>query len=277
MINIWHDIDPSRVTPESFTAVIEIPAGSKKKYELDKQTGLLRLDRILYTSTHYPANYGFIPRTYAGDGDPLDVLVLCSETLDPMVEVDCYPIGVIRMIDDDEIDDKIIAIPFEDPNWNYYHDIDQLPPHHGNEIAHFFEIYKSLEHKYTATSDALTRSVAVKVIKECIERYEVHYCGMSRRKSASRKKRRKPRRRKSSLRISAKAKYIKPRTAFASTSGVTRVSPRSFSCSLGETVRLMRHSLYEKTQPSKWMAVFFWSRVRESNPPLWLGKRPFYR
>ena len=81
MINIWHDIDPSRVTPESFTAVIEIPAGSKKKYELDKQTGLLRLDRILYTSTHYPANYGFIPRTYAGDGDPLDVLVLCSETL----------------------------------------------------------------------------------------------------------------------------------------------------------------------------------------------------
>ena len=123
MINIWHDIDPSRVTPESFTAVIEIPAGSKKKYELDKQTGLLRLDRILYTSTHYPANYGFIPRTYAGDGDPLDVLVLCSETLDPMVEVDCYPIGVIRMIDDDEIDDKIIAIPFEDPNWNYYHDI----------------------------------------------------------------------------------------------------------------------------------------------------------
>ena len=137
MINIWHDIDPSRVTPESFTAVIEIPAGSKKKYELDKQTGLLRLDRILYTSTHYPANYGFIPRTYAGDGDPLDVLVLCSETLDPMVEVDCYPIGVIRMIDDDEIDDKIIAIPFEDPNWNYYHDIDQLPPHHDNEIAHF--------------------------------------------------------------------------------------------------------------------------------------------
>ena len=148
MINIWHDIDPSRVTPESFTAVIEIPAGSKKKYELDKQTGLLRLDRILYTSTHYPANYGFIPRTYAGDGDPLD-----------------------------EIDDKIIAIPFEDPNWNYYHDIDQLPPHHGNEIAHFFEIYKSLEHKYTATSDALTRSVAVKVLKDCIERYEVHYCG----------------------------------------------------------------------------------------------------
>ena len=114
MRNIWHVIDPRCVTPERFTAVIEVPAGSKKKYELDKHTGLLRLDRILYTSTHYPANYGFIPRTYADDGDPLDVLVLCTEALDPLVEVDCYPIGVIRMIDEDEIDDKIIALPFGD-------------------------------------------------------------------------------------------------------------------------------------------------------------------
>ena len=104
--------------------------------------------------------------------------ITCSVFMGPWYSLLCAcMIGVIRMIDDDEIDDKIIAIPFEDPNWNYYHDIDQLPPHHGNEIAHFFEIYKSLEHKYTATSDALTRSVAVKVIKECIERYEVHYCG----------------------------------------------------------------------------------------------------
>lgn len=106
MRNIWHDIDPHAITPTHFTAVIEIPAGSKKKYELDKKTGLLRLDRILYTSTHYPANYGFIPRTYADDGDPLDVLVFCSETLDPMVEVDCYPIGTMRMIDGDAIDDQ---------------------------------------------------------------------------------------------------------------------------------------------------------------------------
>ena len=113
MRNIWHDIDPHAITPTHFTAVIEIPAGSKKKYELDKKTGLLRLDRILYTSTHYPANYGFIPRTYADDGDPLDVLVFCSETLDPMVEVDCYPIGTMRMIDGDAIDDKIIAVPFQ--------------------------------------------------------------------------------------------------------------------------------------------------------------------
>ena len=107
-MNIWHDIDPSHISPEMFMAVIEIPAYSKKKYELDKRTGLLRLDRILYTSTHYPANYGFIPRTYAADGDPLDVLVLCSEVLDPLVMVECYPIGVMRMIDDDEVDDKLL-------------------------------------------------------------------------------------------------------------------------------------------------------------------------
>ena len=178
MRNIWHDIVPRCITPERFTAVIEIPAGSKKKYELDKRTGLLRLDRILYTSTHYPANYGFIPRTYADDGDPLDVLVLCSETLDPLIEVDCYPIGVMRMMDEDEIDDKIIAIPCEDPTWNFYTDISQLPPHYGNEITHFFEVYKGLEHKHTTTSDVLDREGAVGVIADCMRRYEVHFCGM---------------------------------------------------------------------------------------------------
>lgn len=176
-MNVWHDIDPALITPEEFMAVIEIPAYSKKKYELDKKTGLLRLDRILYTSTHYPANYGFIPRTYADDGDPLDVLVLCSEVLDPLVMVKCYPIGVIRMIDDDEVDDKIIAIPTDDPTWNFYKDIDQLPPHYANEIAHFFEVYKGLEHGHTTTSDALVRTAAMDCILDCIERYEVHFCG----------------------------------------------------------------------------------------------------
>ena len=177
MRNIWHDIDPRCITPESFTAVIEIPKGSKKKYELDKHTGLIRLDRILYTSTHYPANYGFIPRTYADDGDPLDVLVLCTEILDPLVEVECYPIGVIRMIDSDEVDDKIIAIPFEDPSWNSYQDIGELPPHYSNEISHFYEVYKGLEHKHTATSDVLDRTRAADVIRDCMRRYEVHFCG----------------------------------------------------------------------------------------------------
>ena len=176
-MNIWHNIDPASIKPERFMAVIEIPAGSKKKYELDKNTGLLRLDRILYTSTHYPANYGFIPRTYADDGDPLDVLVLCSETLDPLVMVECYPIGVVRMVDGDEYDDKIIAIPLQDPTWNYYKDVNQLPPHILNEIANFFEVYKSLEHKSTTLSNTLGCEAALQIIRDTIHTYECHFCG----------------------------------------------------------------------------------------------------
>ena len=114
-MNIWHDIAAERIRPSNFEALIEIPKGSKAKYELDKDTGLLKLDRVLYTSTVYPANYGFIPRTLADDGDPLDVLVLCNETIYPMTLVNCYPIGVIKMIDSGALDEKIIAIPFKDP------------------------------------------------------------------------------------------------------------------------------------------------------------------
>lgn len=136
-MNIWHNISPKRISAEDFVAVIEIPKGSKIKYELDKETGLIKLDRILYTSTHYPANYGLIPRTYADDGDPLDVLLLCSETLYPMTLVRCYPIGVIRMIDSGRHDDKIIAIPFDDPTYNTYKDIDELPKHIFDEMIHF--------------------------------------------------------------------------------------------------------------------------------------------
>ena len=117
MSNIWHDISPSRIQPDDFVAVIEIPKGSKKKYELDKETGLIILDRVLHTSTHYPANYGFIPRTYGDDGDPLDVLVLCSEEMDPLTLVRCYPIGYISMLDGGKNDEKIVAIPFADPTY----------------------------------------------------------------------------------------------------------------------------------------------------------------
>ena len=131
-MNIWHDISPKVITKEKFTAVIEIPKGSKVKYELDKTTGLLRMDRILYTSTHYPANYGFIPRTYAEDGDPLDVLVLCSETLAPLSLVDCYPIGVISMLDNGAADEKIICIPLNDPTYNIYKDISARYTRHLN-------------------------------------------------------------------------------------------------------------------------------------------------
>ena len=129
MGNIWHDINPKRITPTDFMAVIEITKGSKKKYELDKETGVLMLDRILYTSTHYPANYGFIPRTFGDDLDPLDVVVICSEKIDPMTIVRCYPIGVITMKDGGKLDEKIISIPFNDPNYNGYKDISELPNH----------------------------------------------------------------------------------------------------------------------------------------------------
>jgi len=171
-MNPWHDIDPSRITPESFFAVIEIPKGSKKKYELDKDTGLIKLDRILFTSTHYPSNYGFIPRTYADDNDPLDVLVLCSETLDPLTIVECYPIGVVKMVDNQEVDEKIIAIPFRDPVYSGYRDVSTLPQHILTEISHFFEVYKALEHSETSVKMIVDREKALEIIAESLRRYE---------------------------------------------------------------------------------------------------------
>ena len=174
-MNIWHDIDSSRITPESFLVVIEIPKGSKAKYELDKQTGLLKLDRILHTSTHYPANYGFIPRTYADDLDPLDVLVLCSETIYPMTLIKCYPIGVISMIDNGRYDEKIIAIPFSDPTYNSYTDISQLPKHLFDEMSHFFTVYKALENKETAVDEVKGVAEAVEIIQNAIESYAVSF------------------------------------------------------------------------------------------------------
>ena len=170
-MNIWHDMDPKQITPKNFTAVIEISKGSRCKYELDKHTGLLRLDRVLYTSTHYPASYGFIPRTFADDGDPLDVLVLCNEPIQPLTLVQVYPIGVMRMLDDGHIDDKIIAVPFTDPNYNSYHSIDELPAHIFDEIMHFFKVYKQLENKQTAVKELYDRKEAEEIIRMCIEQY----------------------------------------------------------------------------------------------------------
>ncbi len=175
-MNIWHDISPKRIQADDFIAVIEIPKGSKKKYELDKETGLLILDRILYTSTHYPANYGFIPRTFAEDGDPLDVLVLCSESIEPLTLVRCYPIGVIRMLDNGKPDEKIIAIPFNDPSYNLYKDISDLPKHVFDEMRHFFTVYKALENKQTAVDEEQGREEAVRVVRECIDYYVECYC-----------------------------------------------------------------------------------------------------
>ena len=172
MSNIWHDISESRITPEDFICVIEISKGSKKKYELDKETGYIILDRILYTSTHYPANYGFIPRTYGDDEDPLDVLLLCAEPLEPMSLVRAYPIGVIKMVDNGRNDEKIIAIPYNDPNYNNYKDISDLPMHIFEEMRHFFTVYKNLENKTTAVDEVMARDDAIKVIKSAIQNYK---------------------------------------------------------------------------------------------------------
>ena len=147
-----------------------------KKYELDKETGSLILDRILYTSTHYPANYGLIPRTYADDNDPLDVLVLCSEVIQPLSLVRCYPIGVITMLDQGKLDEKIIAIPFKDPTYNSYHDVSELPSHIFTEMSHFFTVYKNLEQKETMVDEVRGAEDAKKVIQKCLDQYIEKFC-----------------------------------------------------------------------------------------------------
>lgn len=170
-MNIWHDIAKERIKKDEFVAVIEISKGGRNKYELDKQTGMLRLDRVLYTATHYPANYGFIPRTYAGDNDPLDVLVLCEENIVPLALVEVYPIGVLKMIDGNEQDEKIIAVAKKDPFLNMYNDISEIPPHISAEIMHFFEVYKQLEEKQTAVEEICGRQEAERIIEASIKNY----------------------------------------------------------------------------------------------------------
>ena len=171
-MNPWHTValgeDPTRV----FLAVIEIPRGSKNKYELDKKTGLLRLDRVLYSSVHYPANYGFLPQTYCDDGDPLDVLVLCQEPIVPMCIVSARPIGVITMSDEKGVDDKIIAVPAGDPEYNHYDDISELPPHRMLELRQFLAEYKTLENKQVDIDDLGGREVAAKVILAAVALYK---------------------------------------------------------------------------------------------------------
>ncbi len=174
-MNIWHDVDSKRVTPESFIAVVEISKGGQAKYELDKETGRLILDRVLYTSTHYPQNYGFIPKTYAGDNDPLDVLILCSLPIIPLTIVRCRPIGAIKMVDSGEADEKIIAICENDPTFVEYNSIDDLPQHIFQEIRHFFQVYKTLEGKQTVVHQIQDRDYALKLITESIENYKEHF------------------------------------------------------------------------------------------------------
>ena len=174
-MNIWHDIDEERIKKDDFLAVIEIPKGCKNKYELDKKTGALRLDRVLYPATHYLVFFVFIPSTYAGEHDPLDVLVLCQEEIYPLTLVECYPIGVLRMTDSGEDDEKIIAIPKKDPFLNEYRDISEIPAQTSAEIMHFFEVYKQLEGKVTSVDKMMGREEAEKIIQEALENYKKEF------------------------------------------------------------------------------------------------------
>jgi len=168
----WHDpyIDES-VLETAFPVVIEIPKGSKNKYELDKETGLLRLDRVLHSAVYYPADYGFIPRTYCGDGDPLDALVLSQEAVYPLTMVEARAIGVMRMRDEKGVDDKIVAVSVSDPAVSDYRDHTQLPPHVMRELRRFFEDYKALEQKKVVVEDLLGPADAVQIIREGLDGY----------------------------------------------------------------------------------------------------------
>ena len=172
MAHPWHDVDPGPDAPDTFAAVIEIPKGSKVKYELDKATGLLKVDRVLYSSVVYPANYGFIPRTLGDDGDPLDVLVLMQEPVLPLSLLRVRPIGMLAMIDHGESDEKIVCVHLDDPEFAAFEHIDQLPSHRLAEMHRFFADYKKLEGKEVAVQDFQGPAEAVAVVRAAMARYE---------------------------------------------------------------------------------------------------------
>jgi inorganic pyrophosphatase len=171
-MNPWHDISFGKDAPKIVNSIIEISKGSKGKFELDKESGLIRLDRVLYSSVHYPANYGFIPQTYCDDNDPLDILVFSSIEIPKMCLIDAKVIGVMRMVDSGEIDDKIIAVAANDISVSYRNDISELPPHTTLEMQTFFEDYKNLEHKEVVVEEFFGREKAYEIINEAIELYD---------------------------------------------------------------------------------------------------------
>ncbi|WP_439880608.1 inorganic diphosphatase [Pontibacter sp. MBLB2868] len=173
--NPWHSVSYGEEAPSVVTAIIEIPKGSKAKYELDKDSGMLKLDRVLFSSVNYPANYGFIPQTYCDDKDPLDILVICSIDVQPMCLIDAKVIGVMQMIDNNEEDDKIIAVAHNDMSVRHINDISELPPHTLLEMRRFFEDYKKLEHKEVIVEQFLGREHAYKIIQNSIELYNATF------------------------------------------------------------------------------------------------------
>ena len=175
--NPWHDVEIGENQPSIVNAIIEISKGSKTKYELDKKTGMLKLDRVLYSAVFYPANYGFIPKTLGDDHDPLDILVISQSDIVPMCMVRARVIGVMRMIDHGEGDDKIIAVAEDDISLSNIHNIDQLPPYFNSELKHFFEEYKALEEKTVLVEDFQNAEIARQSVGHAIENYKMNKSG----------------------------------------------------------------------------------------------------
>lgn len=173
MIHAWHDVAPGERLPAEFTAVIEIPMGSSVKYELDKKTGLLRVDRVLYSAVYYPANYGFIPQTFAEDDDPLDVLVLCQEAVAPLSLIEARAIGIMTMVDAGKQDHKILAVALGDPDVNHFQEADELPPHRLTMLRRFFQDYKVLEGKSVEVDQFRPAGETRSVIEDALQRYRV--------------------------------------------------------------------------------------------------------
>ena len=172
MTHPWHDVTPGEHLPREFTAIVEIPKGSNIKYELDKHTGLLKLDRMLYSAVFYPVNYGFIPQTYAEDDDPLDVLVLCQEPIAPLTLVQARSIGLMTMVDAGKKDHKILAVAIHDPEFNHIQEFGELPPHRLAMVRRFFQDYKILEEKEVQVDEFQAAAVALPIIEAALEAYQ---------------------------------------------------------------------------------------------------------
>ena len=175
VLHPWHGASYGNKAPAIVNGLIEIPQGSRTKYEIDKDTGLLKLDRVIYSSFHYPVNYGFIPQTLGHDGDPLDILVLCSQSIQSLCLVQATVIGNMQMIDSGEKDDKIIAVATKDPSVNHISSLEEMPRHFVNELRNYFEQYKVLEEKQVQIDNFQNKEDAYKVINEAINYYQAKF------------------------------------------------------------------------------------------------------